>query len=65
MAATATSAGGANGGPAIYTGLGGSSSTGSNKNDDKSGSSAALDMGRSYGLTVVLAGLFTGVAIML
>jgi len=65
MVATATDGSTATAGPAIYTGLGESSST-SNKNTDKdSGSNPVLAMGHSYGLGVVFAGLFAGFALVL
>jgi len=57
MAATAT--GGASGSsPTVFNGLGGTSSS----STKKSGSHAALEIGRSYGLAVVFAGLFAGFA---
>ncbi|KAI0999950.1 hypothetical protein K3495_g8245 [Podosphaera aphanis] len=47
-----------------FTGLGGSSATGSS-DSDKSGSLAALDLGRSYGLAVVFAFIFAGFALVM
>ncbi|CCU81437.1 unnamed protein product [Blumeria hordei] len=47
-----------------FTGLGGSSATDSS-DSSKSGSLAALDLGRSYGLAIVFAGVFAGFAVMM
>ena len=53
----------------VYTGLGGGGGavqTASSSSDTKkSGSQMALDLGRSYGLIVVLAGLFAGFALVM
>lgn len=65
VVATATDGSTATAGPAIYTGLGESSSSSSKSSDKDSGSNAVLAMGHSYGLAVVLAGLFTGFAMVL
>jgi len=68
MIATATDGSTATAGPAVYTGLGGSSESSSEKTDktDKdSGANAFLVMGHSYGLAVVFAGLFAGFAMVL
>ena len=66
MSATATGAGtgvgSANTAEAtVYNGLGEDSS----KNSEKSAGQATLDLGRSYGLVVVFAGLFAGFALVL
>jgi len=62
MPATATG-GGSSSSPTVFNGLGGSgSSTSSTK---KSGSQAALEIGRSYGLAIVFTGLFAGFALMM
>ena len=68
MIATATDGSTATAGPAVYTGLGGSSASSSEKTDktDKdSGANTFLVMGHSYGLAVVFAGLFAGFAMVL
>jgi len=67
MSATATLGAGASSGTAgvIYTGIGGAVATptaSSSSSAKKSGSQAALDVGRSYGLAVVFAGLFASFA---
>lgn len=55
----------------VYNGLGGaatttaSSSEATSTDTKKSGSQMALDVGRSYGLAVVLSGLFAGFALVL
>ncbi len=62
MAATATGAGATDtvyngfGNDATTTGSGSSSTSASNK----SGARAALDLGQSYGMAVIVAGLFAG-----
>jgi len=59
---TATgTAGSSTSGVVVYTGLGGATTTPTTTSTStKSGSQAALDLGRSYGLAVVLAGVFAG-----
>jgi len=51
----------------VYNGLGGAAATTTpaSSSDSKSGADAALDLGRSYGLAVVLAGLFAGFALVM
>jgi len=44
----------------VYTGLGGSAATTAPSTGTKNGAQAGLDLGRSYGLAVVFAGIFTG-----
>jgi len=66
MPATATLPAGATSGTAgvVFTGLGGSVQTSTSSTDNKkNGSQMALDLGRSYGLAVVFAGIFTGFAL--
>jgi len=60
-----TAGGAATTGPngVIYTGVAGATSTAAASG--KSGSQAALDMGRSYGLAVVFTGLFAGFALVM
>ncbi|KAH8596683.1 hypothetical protein B0O99DRAFT_105489 [Bisporella sp. PMI_857] len=70
MPATATSTSTSTNGPVVYSGLGGdgsssSSSSSSSTSSDKNAALATLDLGRSYGLAVVFAGLFAGFAILL
>jgi len=48
----------------IYTGIGGAATTASTSGK-KSGAQSALDMGRSYGLAVVFAGIFAGFALVM
>jgi hypothetical protein len=65
-----TTAAGASSGTAgvVYTGLGGATSsptTTAASSGKKSGAEAALDLGRSYGLAVVLGGLFAGFALVM
>jgi len=62
---TATATGGSGTGATVYTGLGGASSTSSSSSTKKSGSQAALDLGRSYGLGVVFVGIFAGFALVM
>jgi len=52
----------------VFTGLGGNgavatAAAGASTIGTKSGSQAALDLGRSYGLAVIFAGLFAGFAL--
>lgn len=54
----------------VYTGLGGgavatAASNNNNGDDKKNNSQMALDLGRSYGLAVVFAGLFAGFALVM
>ncbi|RDW73174.1 hypothetical protein BP6252_07081 [Coleophoma cylindrospora] len=68
MSSTATGAGSSATAPVVYTGLGGNAATktgssSSATSTSKSGAQAALDLGRSYGLAVVFAGLFAGFAV--
>lgn len=75
MASSSTLPAGATSGAAgvVYTGLGGGSiatptgSTGGDSGSDskKNGSEMALDLGRSYGLAVIFAGLFAGFALVI
>jgi hypothetical protein len=75
MASTTTLPAGATSGTAgiVYTGLGGgavatptgNSGSGSGSDTKKNGSQMALDLGRSYGLAVVFAGLFAGFALVM
>jgi len=75
MASTTTLPAGASSGTAgiVYTGLGGgavatptgNSGSGSGSDTKKNGSQMALDLGRSYGLAVVFAGLFAGFALVM
>ncbi|KAH6669422.1 hypothetical protein B0J14DRAFT_119058 [Halenospora varia] len=66
--ASTTLAAGASSGTAgvVYTGLGGAAATTTAAaSGNKSGAQAALDMGRSYGLAVIFAGLFAGFALIM
>ena len=67
MMATGTGAGGSGG--VVYSGLGGAEATttaaSSSGGGSKSGSQAALDIGRSYGLAVVFSGIFAGFALVM
>jgi len=73
MASTTTLPAGASSGAAgiVYTGLGGGAvatptgDSGSGSSSKKNGSQMALDLGRSYGLAVVFAGLFAGFALVM
>lgn len=50
----------------VYTGLGGgAAATTAPSSSKKSGAEAALDLGRSYGLGVVFAGIFAGFALVM
>jgi len=49
----------------VYNGLGTSSTTPSSDSSHKSGSHSALDLGQSYGLAVVFAGIFAGFALIM
>jgi len=66
MAATGT-AGSAASGAVVYTGLGGvaTAAATSTPSSKKSGAQAALDIGRSYGLGIVAAGVFAGFALII
>jgi hypothetical protein len=46
----------------VYNGLGGAAATPTSSSDNKSGAQSALDVGRSYGLATVFAGIFAGFA---
>ena len=46
----------------VYNGLGGAAATDPASTDNKSGAQSALDLGRSYGLAAVFAGIFAGFA---
>jgi hypothetical protein len=52
----------------VYNGIGGAAATttaAAASSTKKSGSDAAIDLGRSYGLVVVFAGLFAGFALVM
>ena len=61
--ATATDNSG-NGGAAV-TGFGGAATTGASNGHTKSSAALAIDLGSSYGLGVVLSGIFAGFALLL
>jgi len=66
--ATSTLPAGASSGTAgvVYTGLGGAAQTSAPASSTKkNGSQMALDMGRTYGLAVVMAGIFAGFALIM
>jgi len=67
MASTTLPAGATTGaGGVVYTGLGGSAATtAASTSNKKSGSQAALDVGRNYGLAVLFGGLFAGFALVM
>ncbi|KAN0093938.1 hypothetical protein V8E51_017122 [Hyaloscypha variabilis] len=68
MASTTLPAGATTGaGGVVYTGLGGGSAatTTASTSNKKSGSRAALDVGRNYGLAVLFGGLFAGFALVM
>jgi len=67
MASTTVPAGASSGtNGVVFTALGGSpTGSSSSGTTSKSGSSAAMDFGRSYGLAVVFAGLFAGFALVM
>jgi len=69
MSTTALPAGATSGvGGVVFTGLGGGAvATAAAGSDDskKGGAQTALDLGRSYGLAVVFAGLFAGFALVM
>ncbi len=68
MASTTLPAGATTGaGGVVYTGLGGGSAatTAASTSNKKSGSQAALDVGRNYGLAVLFGGLFAGFALVM
>jgi len=73
MASTATLPAGATSGTAgvVFTGLGGGAaptqtgSSGSGGDSKKNGSQTVMDLGRSYGLAVIFAGLFAGFALVM
>lgn len=60
---TAT-AGSTNTAGVVFTGLGGAAAT-TAASGSKSGSQAALDVGRSYGLAIVFSGIFAGFALVM
>lgn len=49
----------------VYTGIGGATTTGTSSSTTKSSAQHALDLGRSYGLVVMFAGLFAGFALVM
>jgi len=63
MSATATGSS-TNTAGQVFNGLGGSS-TSTSSPSAKNGAQAALDLGRSYGLAVVFAGVFAGFTLVL
>ncbi len=69
MAATATSTDGAAAtAPTVYNGLGGAattSSSGSTPTNKSNRAQASLDLGRSYGVAIIVAGLFAGFALVI
>lgn len=67
MVATATTGSGASGTPGqVFTGLGGAAATTASSSGKKSGAqSNTLDIGRTYGLAVVFAGVFAGFALVM
>jgi len=69
MTATTLPAGATSGsGGVVYTGLGGgavATATTTASSNQKSSADAALDLGRSYGLAVVLTGIFAGFALVM
>lgn len=67
-AATSTLPAGASSGTAgvVYTGVGGAAQTSAPASSTKkNGSQMALDMGRAYGLAVVMGGIFAGFALIM
>jgi len=64
-AATADSASTSATGGVVYTGYGGSAATATPTPDVKNGAQTVLDLGRSYGLSLVILGLFSGFALMI
>lgn len=70
MSSTATGGSSSATAPIVYTGLGGNAATttassSSSTSTSKSGAQAALDLGRSYGLVIVFAGLFSVFAVVM
>jgi len=67
MSATGLPAGATSGaGGVVFTGLGGAVATAAaGKDTKKGGAQTALNLGRSYGLAVVFAGLFAGFALVI
>lgn len=67
MTATTAPAGATSGSAGVvYTGLGGAAATTApSSSTTKSGAQAALDLGRSYGLVAVFAGIFAGFALVM
>lgn len=68
MTATTVPAGATSGtAGVVYTGLGGgaAATTAPSSSTSKSGAEAALDLGRSYGLAIVFAGIFAGFALVM
>ncbi|KAL3422154.1 hypothetical protein PVAG01_06310 [Phlyctema vagabunda] len=69
--ATATGSGSSSSGGVVYNGLGGAaettaaSSSNSDSSSQDSGAQTALNLGKSYGLAVVFAGLFAGFALVI
>jgi len=66
MVATATTGTGASGTPGqVYNGLGGATTTAASSGKKSGAQSTTLDMGRTYGLAVVFAGIFAGFALVM
>jgi hypothetical protein len=59
-----TAAGGA-GNTQVFTGIGGAAATTTSASGKKSDAQSVLDMGWSYGLAVVFAGIFAGFALVM
>lgn len=49
----------------VYNGLGGAAAATGTSSSTQSGSEAALNLGRNYGLAVVFVGLFAGYALVM
>lgn len=63
--ATGSSAAATSGGSAVYTGFGSSSTSSSKADNSNKAQTIAIGIGRTYGLVLVLAGVFGGFTLML